>query len=458
MPTLTEKAGTGLNSISSPRSNDLTKGIIWKQLLKFSAPLVLSSFLQSFYGIADMIIAGHFIGPNGLSAANNSSSIMTFVTFVILGLCTGGGVLIGQYFGAGDRAKCKHAVTTLFTFTMVFGALLSILLMAAAKPLLVSIRAPVLEDATSYLRICASGSIFIAGYNAANAAMRSVGNSRAPLICVLVSCLLNVVLDIVFTGFLGMGVDGLALATVFSQGASFVLALCIVLRDRELYGLKLTKLYIRIDELKTMLKLGIPVSIQLTVAHISWFAALYLLNGYDVFVSAGNGVSMKIRDFCLLLIFSMANGATAMIAQNIGAKEYERVRKVMFCAMRISLCVAISLIAAVEALAPQLVSIFTSEANTAAAAVRNLRIEILSQVIYAVLLMYHALGLGSGHTMYVLFSSFVNSLLVRIPLIFLLNHYVGLDGIYIGLMIAPLSSIPVGIWYERSNRWRKHRL
>ena len=167
---------------------------------------------------------------------------------------------------------------------------------------------------------------------------------------------------------------------------------------------------------------------------------------------------MKIRDFCLLFIYAMANGATAMIAQNIGANEFERARKVMFCAIRIALCVSASIIVAIEVLAPQLVSIFTSEVNTASAAVRNLRIEIMSQVIYSVLLMYHALGLGSGHTWYVMFSSFINSIIVRIPLLFILNHYIGLDGIYIGCMIAPAASIPVGIWYERSNRWRKSRL
>jgi len=447
-----------MKSISLPRSNDLTKGTIWKQLVKFSAPLVLSSLLQSAYGIADMIVAGQFIGPNALSAANNSSSIMTFVTNFLLGLCVGGGILIGQYFGAGDRVGCKQSVTTLFSFTMALGAALAILLFAISRPFLVLLRAPVLADATSYLRICALGIIFIAGYNAVSSAMRAVGNSRAPLLCVLVSCLLNVALDIVFAGPLAMGVAGLALATVFSQGASFVLALCIVLRDRELYGLKLAKLYIRADKLKTMLKLGIPICIQMSVANISWLAALYLLNGYDVFVSAGNGVSLKIRDLCLLVIYSIANGATAMIAQNIGATEYERARKVLFCAMRIALCVAVLIIGAVEVLAPQLVSIFTSEANTAAAAVRNLRIEILSQVFYSFFLMYHALGLGSGQTMYVLFSSFVNCILVRVPLIFILNRYVGLDGIYLGCMIAPAASVPIGIWYERSNRWRRHRL
>ena len=447
-----------MKSNSQPRSNDLTKGVIWRQLVKFSAPLVFSSLLQSFYGIADMIVAGQLIGPNALSAANNSSSIMTFVTYILLGLCTGGGVLIGQHFGAGDRARCKQAVTTFFTFTMALGAALAIILFVIAKLILVALRAPVLADATSYLRICALGTIFIAGYNTASSTMRSVGNSRAPLLCVIVSCLLNVVLDIVFAGPLGMGVAGLALATVFSQGASFVLAMYIILRDRELYGLKLTKLFIRIDELKMILKFGIPVCFQLIVAHISWFAALYLLNGYDVFVSAGNGVSMKIRDFCMLFIYSMGNGSAAMIAQNIGAGEFGRVRKVIFCSIRISLCVSAIIIIAIEILAPQLVSIFTPDPDTAATAIRNLRIEILSQLLYSILLMYHALGFGSGHTMYTFVSSFVNSLLVRIPLIFLLNHYMGLDGIYIGCMIAPISSIPIGIWYERSNRWRKNLL
>ena len=438
-----------------PKSNDLTKGAIRKQLVRFSAPLVLSSLLQSIYGMVDMIIAGQFIGSGGLSATNNSSTVMLFVTYIIMGIGTGGSILIGQYFGAGDKGNCKQTITTLFTFNMAFGAALAVIFFIMAKPILTLLRAPALEEATQYLAICAVGIVFIAGYNATSAAMRSVGNSKAPLYCVAVSCVLNIVLDIVFVGPLDMGVAGLALSTVIAQCLSFALSLFIVLRDFELYGLSLKKLFIRANKLKTIMKLGIPVCIQMSVANISWLSVMFLINGYGVYVSAGYGISVKIKDFCLLFITAMSSGASAMIAQNIGAKEYERAHKVLYTAMRIAVCASVLIIAAVELLAPQLASIFNSELETSAAAVRNLRIEIISQVFYASFQMYHALALGSGHTWFVLFSSFVNCILARTVLIFVLNNYIGLDGIYIACMVAPAVSVPIGFWFERSNRWRR---
>ena len=444
-----------MKSFFTPKATDLTKGVIWKQLVVFSVPLIMSSLLQSIYGMMDMIIAGQYIGSTGLSAVNNSSTIMHFITQVMMGISTGGSILISQYFGAGDRDNCKQAVTTLFTFSMAFGAALMVIFSVFARQILILFDAPALEDATRYLVICAFGIIFIGGYNSLSAAMRSVGNSRSPLTCVTISCIIDIALNYVFVVFFKWGVAGAALSTVIGQGVSFILALVIVLRDKELYGLSLSKLFIRAEKLRSLLKLGIPVVIQMTVANISWLSVMYLINGYGVVVSAGNGISIKIKNFCHLFISAMSSGSTAMIAQNIGAREFDRARKVLYTAMRISVCVSIVIVAVVEVFAPQLVSIFTSEPETAAVAVKNIRIEIVSEVFYASFLVYHSLALGAGHTMFVLFSSFVNCILARVPLIFILNRVIGLTGIYIACMVAPASSVPIGFWYERSNRWRK---
>lgn len=439
----------------APLSNDLTKGSISKQLLKFSAPLVLSSLLQAMYGMVDMIIAGRFIGAAGLSAVNNSSTIMLFITQILMGISTGGNILIGQYFGARDAENCKQSTVTLFTFSMAISIVTAAVFSIFSRPILSALDAPALDEASAYLAICAIGIIFIAGYNATSAAMRSFGNSKAPLLCVATSCTLNVILDLVFVGALGLGVKGAAIATVISQGVSFTIALAIVLRNKELFGLYLRSLRIRPDKLKKILKLGIPVCIQMTVANISWLSVMYLINGYGVIVSAGNGVSVKIKNLCLLFITAMSSGATAMIAQNIGAKEFERARKVMYTAMRIAVGISLALIAVVEFLAPNLASLFTSEPETAAVAVRNLRIEIISQVFYASFQMYHALALGAGHTWFVLVSSFVNCILARLVLVVILNRAIGLTGIYIACMIAPSTSVPIGLWYDLSKRWRR---
>ena len=379
---------------------------------------------------------------------------MQLLTQVMMGVGTGGSILISQYFGAKDPDNRKQTTNTLFTFSMLFGAAFMLIFVSFARPILALLRAPALEEATRYLTVCAFGLPFIAGYNAASGAMRSVGNSRGPLTCIVTSCVMNVILNFVFIVGCGWGVFGAALSNVICQALCLGMALMIILRDYELYGLVLTKLRIYPDKLKKLLKLGIPVCVQMTVANISWLSVMYLINGYGIFASAGNGVSVKIKNFCLLFITAMSSGSSAMIAQNIGAQKFDRVRKILYSAMRIAVCTATAIIIAVEIFAPQLVSIFTPESETAAVAVKNLRIEIISQVFYASFQMYHSLALGAGHTWFVLMSSFVNCILARLVLVFILNHFIELTGIYIACMVAPASSVPIGFWYERSNRWR----
>ncbi|MCC8357340.1 MAG: MATE family efflux transporter, partial [Oscillospiraceae bacterium] len=305
-----------------------------------------------------------------------------------------------------------------------------------------------------YLITCGAGFLLVAAYNGAAAALRAVGNSRAPLNCVASTSAANVALDLLFVAALHMGVFGAALATVLSQAVSFAAAMVFLWRDKESFGLRLKTLRFNGPMLKKELRLGFPCAVQMSVAALSWLSVTFLINGYGVAVSAGNGVSNRIKEFCQLFISTMSTAAAGMIAQNIGAGLYDRARDVMYSAMRITVALAIAIIVFVELTAPWLVSAFTSDPETAAAAVRNLRFEIIGQVFYAMFLIYHSLMLGAGNTWYVFFSSLINCILVRVTLGVLFNYLWGLDGLYIACMIAPFASVPFGLWYERSNRWR----
>ncbi len=312
-----------------------------------------------------------------------------------------------------------------------------------------------MKEAQTYLQTCAIGFFFVAVYNACAAALRAVGNSRAPLICIAVTAGVNIVLDILFVAGFGMGVFGAALATVIAQAMSAVVAAICLLRSPDLYGLRMKKLYMRRDKVRKELKLGIPCAVQMSVAAISWLSITFLLNRYGVEVSAGNGVSNKIKEVCQLVISTTSTAAATMVAQNIGAMQYDRAKKTMYSAMKVTVVMALCIIVIVELTAPFLAGIFSNDEATVAAAVRNLRIEIIGQLFYAVFLIYHSLMVGSGDTWFVFCSSFINCILVRTVLGVIFDHFWGLDGLYIACMIAPSSSIPFGLWYERSDRWRK---
>ena len=436
-------------------SNDLTQGSIWKKLILYAAPLVASNVLQAMYAMVDMIVAGQFIGAGAISAITNGSQVMMMATNIIIGLTTGGNILIGQYFGARDQENCKSTAMTLFSGGIALGAALTVLMAALSRPFMVLLGAPSLDGATQYLRICSVGTIFITGYNVASVCLRGVGNSRAPMACIICSTVSNVVLDVLFIGPFGWGVAGAAAATVISQAISFFVSLRFVLKSPDLFGIRPGHLELHGDKLKLILKLGIPCAVQMSITSISWLSVTSVVNAYGVAVSAASGIAAKIKDLCQLFTIAMSNAAAGMIAQCIGAQDRPRARRALYTAMSVSVGLSVILIAAVELFAPAMVGLFTPDAETALWAVRNLRIEILGQLFFACFLLYHALALGAGDTWFMLFSSFVNCILVRVPLVLWFNAAFSINGVYWACMIAPFSSVPIGFWYERGGRWMR---
>lgn len=437
------------------RQMDLTEGVIWKKLVIYALPVVLSSLLQSAYSITDLIVAGWFIGKGGISAINNSSQVMVILTQVIMGITTGGNILMGQYFGSKDRENRVKTNQTLFAFAVVAGAITTVVLFLLSRLILMGLEAPALEEAALYLRICAFGLVPIFGYNALSSMLRSVGDSKQPFYCVAVTAACNIILDILFMGVFQWGVAGAALATALSQVASFLVCLVYVLRYKDLFGLALKGLSIQKDKLIQMLKLGIPAAVQMTVVGLSWLAMTFLINRYGVEASAASGICAKVKDVALMFTIAMYSAATTMIAQCLGAQKYDRASKVVHIAMRISLAMAAVVILVIELFAPQILSAFNPDARTMEIALQNLRIEILGQIFYASFMVYNALPTGAGHPMFALFSSLLNCIVVRVVLALILNHTMGLVGIFWACAIAPVSSVPLGYIYERTGVWRK---
>ena len=436
--------------------NDLTKGGVTKQLVRYAIPMVVTSLLQACYSMADLLIAGHFIGSSGISAINNSSQIMLILTNIAIGLTTGGTILIGQCFGAGSRERQKKATGTLVTLSMGLGALCAVIFLPGGGTNAEGARRPqAWRKLKFYLQTCSVGLVFVFGYNALSSVLRAVGNSKQPFYFIAAAAMINVALDLFLMGYCRMGTLGAAVATTAAQGVSFLSALFYLLGRKELFQLKLEFLKIRVNELLVILRLGIPGAVQMTIAGVSWLVVTFLINQYGVDVSAGNGVSIKIKDFCQLFTSAMATSASAMIAQTLGAGLYDRAKNVTDTAMKITVAMSLTIIVLVELLAPQLAGLFTSDENVRLAAVQNLRIEIVGQVFYAVFMVYHALAIGAGHTAFAMASSFVNCIVFRVVLAAAFNHFWGLTGIYLACMIAPASSVPLGYFYTRSNVWRR---
>lgn len=434
---------------------DLTQGSIPRSLLSYALPMALTSLLQAAYAMADLMLAGFFVGDSAISAINNASQVLMILTQIIMGITIGGGILISQYYGSRDHKSRGEANRTLFTLSLYAGLGLSFLVVFLGGPILVLLKAPALTEATLYIRICALGLLPVFGYNALAAMIRAVGNSKKPLHFIAAAVTLNVCLDALFMGAFHWGVAGAAWATVLSQCLSFLLAALYVGKESPLFQLGLGRLGIHREKLSLMLRLGFPSAVQMTLVGLSWLTMTFLINRYGVEASAASGIATKIKDVAQLFTLSMASAASTMVAQCLGAEEFERARKSVHVAMGITVAVAAVFVLVVELAAPFLVGLFHPDPLTAQYAVLNLRIEIGSLVFYASFMVYNALAMGAGHTTFALLSSIANSIVARLILAFLLDHYLGLAGIYWACFWAPLASVPLGYFYERSGVWRR---
>ena len=281
-------------------SKDFTKGNIPRALLWFTLPFMASNALQVLYSTVDMIIVGQFVGTAGLSAVSQSSLIVNFVTMVCMGFSNAGQVLVSQAIGAGKRKELNGIIGTLFTLIMGMGLLLSLAVMAA-YPLIfdwMNIPDESYSMSVSYLLICGAGLFLTAGYNMVSAVLRGMGDSKRPFLFIGIASVINLILDILFTGMWGWGVAGAAFATIIGQGVSFIFSLFYLHKKKEEFGFDFQKKSFVPDTkyVGIILSLGTPMAIQSGCINLSMLFVNSLVNDISVVASASFGVGVRIDD------------------------------------------------------------------------------------------------------------------------------------------------------------------
>lgn len=293
-----------------------------------------SNALQVLYSIVDMIIVGKFVGTAGLSAVSQSSQILNFATMLSLGFSNAGQVLVSQAIGAGKKREQNSIIGTLFTLILAIGAVLSAAILLLSRSILtwINIPAEARSDAMGYLIICGAGLIFTAGYNMVSAVLRGMGDSKSPFLFIGIATLVNLVLDILFTGILGFGVAGAAYATIIGQAVSFLFSLFYLYRRREAFGFDF-----RLESFRPnrhyagmIFNLGTPMAIQSGCINISMLFVNALINGVGLVESAAFGVGVRIDDIFNKISQGLQYAAMPMISQNIAAKESERAVRVVY--------------------------------------------------------------------------------------------------------------------------------
>lgn len=346
----------------------MTEGSIFKQILYFSIPLIIGNLFQQLYNTVDSIVVGNFIGDNALAAVNSSGAIVQLLISFFMGLSMGGGVTISNYFGARNREGVHKAVHTTFALSVLSGVLATIIgvVFTPAILKLVNVDPDVMADSVLYLRIYFMGILGLIVYNMCSGMLRAVGDSRHPLYFLIVSSVINVVLDILFVAVFNLGIAGVAYATLIAQFASAILSIRQLMRADQMYKLELKKVRFHMDILKKIIKIGLPSALQNAIVSFSNVVVQANINSFGKEAMAGAGSYMKVDGFALMPVMSFSMALTTFVGQNIGAKEFERVKKGTKIGVLMS-CTTILIISMILLVfAPQVMSIFSSNPNVIA--------------------------------------------------------------------------------------------
>ena len=356
--------------------SDMTQGSIWRHLVEFAIPMAIGLLFQQLYNTVDTLVVGNFVSKEAQAAVGSTGSIINTVVGFCAGLATGASVIISQRYGAHDDAALRKAVHTTIAVTFLLSALATAGGLLIVDPMLRFMQTPadVWDDARLYLTIYFWGVSGILFYNMGSGILRAVGDSRRPLLFLMLSALLNTVLDLFFVLVLGMKVDGVALATVLAQVISAAAILFVLTREKAAYGIRWKELRLDRESLSGILKIGLPSSIQSAITAFSNVFVQSYINAFGSACMAGYSIYNKLDAFVLIPVQALAMSSTTMVGQNWGAKQTARARKSVSTAIWLSL-ISTALLGIIAFLAAKdLIGLFSPDPEVVSYGVRFIQI------------------------------------------------------------------------------------
>ena len=440
---------------------DYTSGPVTRQLLAFAWPFMLSNLLQTAYNLVDMAVVGRYVGPAGLSAVGIGADLIHFYTFLCMGFCNAGQVLISQYVGLKDKDGLSKIVGAMFTFILGLSLVISAAGLLLAGQVMRWLHVP--PEAAVYCRqytdCCTAGLFFLVGYVMVAAILRGMGESKMPMVFIMIASALNVVLDIVFVSR-GMGPLGAALATVIAQGVSFLLCVGYLWRRRDRLGFTFKLRYLKPDpaNLQKLLRLGVPMMIQSCAISVSQLFVSSRINMFGVTVSAVNSVGGKLSTVASIISQALSQSGATMVGQNFAARKFDRVSRTVASALAVGLSFAAVLSAVMIAWPEQVFSIFDDDPAVLAMSHRYVLIAVLNFFGFAVRGPSTALCNGMGFPVMNFALGILDGVIMRIGLCLLLAEVfqLGVTGYWLGGALAGYAFFLVMCPYFLSGKWKNH--
>ncbi|MBE6016683.1 MAG: MATE family efflux transporter [Lachnospiraceae bacterium] len=441
------------------REIDFTTGPILRRILVFGLPILIGSIFQQLYNIVDSIVVGNYVGTEALAAVGNASTISFCLVGITIGLTGGSSVAVAQLVGAKQNDYIKKAISTAFIFCVIVAAVLMLIGIGLARPIMGWVRVPeeLMHDSVLYMSIYVGGSLFLMTYNFFSSVLRALGDSFTPLIFLIIATVLNIIGDLFFVVVCGLGVAGVAIATVIAQAISAILCAIYCYRKMDYFRFKKGEFVFYRPLFKDIVRLSVPSAIQFATGSLGFVFVQGLINSFGTAYIAAYTTTSRLEGFAHLPMECFTQALAVFVGQNIGARNIPRIKTALLRVIiaLCSICLVIALL--VYTIGPEMISIFVGEGGDEVIAIGSqfLRIWAPFTLIFALMNCFNSVLRGAGDSLFVMLSSFLD-IGVRTLSAYFLILVVGMDyyGIAYAMMIGwSASMIEVGIRYF-TGKWK----
>jgi putative MATE family efflux protein len=433
-------------------TKDLTIGSVGKNIFRFALPMLVGNLFQQLYTFVDQIIVGRFLGKEALASVGASFPVIFTLIALIIGIATGGTIVISQFFGAKNFTRVKRAIDTIFIVMTAFAVVMTVVGISFAEPIFRLIKLPeeLMPTATTYFTIYASGLVVFFGYNGVAAILRGMGDSITPLYFLILSTFLNIGLDLLFIVKLGWGIEGAAFATIIAQGVAFMVAVFYLNRNHELIKFNLKEFAFDWEIFKQTLRIGLPTGMQHTFVALGMMALMGIVNGFGTNVVAGYTAAGRLDSLAVIPSMVFAQALSTFVGQNIGAGKLDRVKKGLNRTLWMSSATAVVISVLIILFKYPLMKLFTTDMEVVNIGGDYLTIVTSFYLFFTWMFAFGGVMRGAGDTVVPMFLTLISLWAIRIPAALLLSRET-LE--FAGFTFKGAGMGEAGIWWAIPTGW-----
>jgi len=447
---------------------DMTVGKPWENILIFTVPMLIGNIAQQLYNTVDSVVVGNFVGDNALAAVGSAGPILNLLIVLFIGISMGASIMVSQYFGAKNRKDLSATIGNCIVLTALASIFVMVVATMLTRPLLLLLKTPdsILDWCTSYLHILFIGSAGLAYYNILSGVLRGLGDSISALVYLIVASILNIILDLVFVVYFGMGVDGVALATAIAQAISALLCVRRLMQMKDLFDMNRDYLKMTKYHSMSIIRLGVPSGVTQAILSMAMLIVQSLTNSFGEQFIAANVIVMRVDGFAMLPNFSFATEMTTYAGQNVGAGSYDRVVKGAKQGTFMAIGTSAVITGLILLFGKPLMGIFTNTESLVILSMNLMRILAVGYIAMAVTQSLSGVMRGAGDTMTPMWISLVTTILVRVPLAYGLVYLSRSaqypqgrkECIFVSLLISwVIGALATALFYRRG-KWRQTAL